>query len=245
MTLQFIPETHTYQLLEKPDLKFISVSKLIEKVKLPFDKDFWADKKAKERGITKEEILAEWAATNKIALEKGTKYHNEYEQKLLLDKKTHPSIYVNDIKQAHDLTNLQPGVHPELIIYNLRYGVIGTADIVELHEDKSFDLKDHKSNKKIDFQGFMKYDPKYKEKKEVKMLPPLQHLGDCNGNHYSIQLSLYAWMLEQFGYKCNSLTIHHVIFDENNEPCNIVDYPIEYMKKEVVNLLNWYKNAIP
>lgn len=242
MTLQFIPDTHTYQLVEKPELKFTSVSKLIGMVKQPFDKDYWSERKAKERGVTKEEILAEWDLINKASLEKGTKYHNEYEQKLLQNKKAHPAIEINGIKQAHDLLSLPQGIHPELIIYNLRYGVVGTADIVEIYEDKTFDLRDHKSNKKLEFQGFMKYDPKYKERKEVKMLSPLQHLGDCNGNHYSIQLSLYAYMLEQFGYKCKSLTIHHVIFDENDEPCNVIDYPVSYLKNEVVNLLNWYKN---
>lgn len=241
MTLQFIPDTHTYQLVEKPELKFTSVSKLIEHVKQPFDKDFWSEKKAKEKGITKEEMLAEWAETNRIALEKGTKYHNEYEQKLLQGKRTHPSIETDGIKQAHDLTQLQPGVHPELIIYNLRYGIVGTADIVELYEDKTFDIKDHKTNRKLEFESFKKFDPIYKDRRPVMMLTPLQHLQDANGIHYTLQLSLYAYMLEQFGYKCNSLTIHHVIFD-GNEPCNIVDYPLEYMKKEVINLLNWYKN---
>lgn len=241
MTLQFIPDTHTYQLIEKPELKFTSVSKLIEQVKPKFDKDFWSEKKAKERGITKEEVLAEWAEINRVSLEKGTKYHNEYEQKLLQGKRTHPSIETDGIKQAHDLTDLLAGIHPELIIYNLRYGVVGTADIVEIYEDKSFDLRDHKTNKEIKFESFKKYDPNTHQRKSVKMLPPLVHLDDCNGMHYTIQLSLYAYMLEQFGYKCNSLTIHHVIFDENNEPCNVIDYPIEYMKKEVINLLNWYK----
>lgn len=242
MTLQFIPETHTYQLKEKPEIKFTSVSKLIEQVKPKFDADYWSEKKAKERGITKEEILKEWDDIKRTALEKGTKYHKEFEQKLLQGKKTHPSIEQEGIKQAHDLTNLSPGIHPELIIYNLRYGIVGTADIVELYDDKSFIIEDHKTSRKIEFKGFMKYDPKYKEKREVKMLSPLQHLGDVEGIHYTLQLSLYAWMLEQFGYTCKSLIIHHVIFDEYDEPCNIVDYPLTYMKKEVVNLLNWYKN---
>lgn len=242
MTLQFIPDTHTYRLVEKPELQFTSVSKLIGMVKQPFDEQFWASKKAKERGVTKEEILKEWEDIKQQSLIKGTAYHEAYEQKLLQGKKTHPSLYIDGIKQAHDLTKLTPGVHPELIIYNLRYGIVGTADIVEIHEDNSFDLFDHKTSRKLEFQGFMKFDPIFKDRKEVKMLPPLQHLGDCNGIHYTIQLSLYAYMLEQFGYKCNSLTIHHVLFDENNEPCNIVDYPIEYKKTEVINLLNWYKN---
>lgn len=242
MNLIFEPIAHKYFIKEHPEITLTSVSKLIEKVKPKFDSDKWSEKKAKERGITKEEILEEWRVIKETALIKGTKYHNEYEANLLKDKKTHPSVTDEQgFKKAHNLKSLESGVHPELILYNLQYEIVGTADIVEIFSDKTFILSDHKTSKSIDFKGFMKFDPIDKRKHEVKMLSPLSHLGDCNGNHYSIQLSLYAWMLEQFGYKCKELILHHVVF-ENDEPCNIVNYPIPYLKKEVVNLLNWYKS---
>ena len=242
MNLIFQSDIHKYSILEHPEISLTSVSKLIEKVKQPFDADKWASKKAAERGITKEEVLEEWKVIKDIALTKGTKYHNEYEANLLKSKKTHPSVIdESGHKKAHDLRSLEPGVHPELILYNLNYEIVGTADIVEIFPDKSFILSDHKTSKSIDFKGFMKFDPIDKRKHEVKMLSPLSKLGDCNGNHYSIQLSLYAWMLEQFGYTCKELILHHVIFEEG-EPCNVVNYPIPYLKKEVINLLNWYKS---
>lgn len=242
MTLIFQPDIHKYEIKEHPEINLISVSKLIDKVKQPFDSDLWSEKKAKERGITKEEVLEEWRVIKENALIKGSAYHEAYEKKLLKDKKTHCSLLNEEgLKKAHDLKTLEIGVHPELILYNLNYEIVGTADIVEISPDKSFILSDHKTSKSIDFKGFMKFDPIDKRKHEVKMLSPLSKLGDCNGNHYSIQLSLYAWMLEQFGYKCKELILHHVIF-ENGEPCSIVNYPIPYLKKEVVNLLNWYKS---
>lgn len=242
MTIQFLEDIHKYQVVEDPTIELTSVSKLIDMVKIPFDTEKWAKKKADERGITPEEIKKEWQEIKEKSLVKGTKYHKEYEENLLKNKKVHPANYINNIKHSHDLNTLPKGVHPELILYNLRYRITGTADIVEIHDDKSFDLSDHKTNRKLEFTGFKKFDPIFKDRVAVKMKPPLQHLDDCNGMHYTMQLSLYAWMLEQFGYKCNSLTIHHVVFDENDEPCNIIDYPIEYLKKEVTNFLNWYKN---
>lgn len=56
----FIPESHQYVLQNNSEISFTSVSKLLELVKQPFDSDGIATKKAKERGITKEEVLAEW-----------------------------------------------------------------------------------------------------------------------------------------------------------------------------------------
>jgi hypothetical protein len=239
----FIPEEHKYVLQSDPNISFTSVSKVLESVKQPFDTDTIAASTAKKRGVTKEEILEEWRVIKEAALTKGTAYHEAFEAKLLEGKNVHPSNWTDGKKYAHNLVNLAPGVHPELILYNLKYGITGTADIVEIYEDKSFSLKDHKTSKKIEFQSFRKFDPIYKDRRPVMMRPPLQHLEDCNGYHYTLQLSLYAFFLEQFGYKCKELILHHVIFDENNEPCNVIDYPLEYLKKECHTLLNHFKNG--
>ncbi len=237
----FIPESHQYVLQNNSEISFTSVSKLLELVKQPFDSDGIATKKAKERGITKEEVLAEWKLIKDESLAKGTKYHEEQEQLLLKDKNVHPSTWKEGKKYAHDLFNLPVGVHPELMIYNIPYKVCGTADIVEIFPDKTFLIGDYKTSKKIEFQSFRKFDPIYKDRRPVMMQPPLQHLEDCNGLHYTLQFSLYAYFLEQFGYKCKSLTLKHILFDENNNPCNTQDYPIEYLKKEVHTLLNHFK----
>ena len=55
--IKFHDEEHKYYMDGK---RTDSVTSVIGKYKHPFDKDFWAKKKADERGITKEEILAEW-----------------------------------------------------------------------------------------------------------------------------------------------------------------------------------------
>lgn len=238
----FIPETHKYVLQSNPEVSFTSVSKILEIVKQPFDTDAIAEKTAKKRGVSKEEIIEEWKLIKEKALTKGTKYHEAYEANLLKDKGVHPSTWIEGKKYSHDLLKLQPGIHPELILYNLKYGVTGTADIVEIFEDKTFNIFDHKSSKKIEFQSFRKFDPIYKDRRPVMMRPPLQHLEDANGIHYSLQLSLYAFFLEQVGYKCKNLTLHHVVFDDNDEPCNVIDYPVEYLKKECFTLLNHFKN---
>lgn len=244
ITLLFNEEEHKYYLKERPSLSFTSVSKLIGLVKQPFDIEFWSKKKAEERGITQEEILQEWEDKKIQSQEKGTRYHLMREQKLLNSRSdSYPSLVCEETnqKKAIDLKTLKPGIYPELILYNLQHGIVGTADIVEIFEDGTFFIGDHKTNQELKFNSFKKFDPISKERRPVMMQPPLEHLEDCSGIHYTLQLSLYACMLEQFGYKCKGLTIYHAILNEDEELINEVEYPLNYRKKEAQTLMKWFK----
>lgn len=43
------------------------------------------------------------------------------------------------------------------------------------------------------------------------MLPPLNHLPNCNGSHYTMQLSMYAKMVELIlGIPCTGLGLCHI-----------------------------------
>ena len=92
-------------------------------------------------------------------------------------------------------------------------------------------LKTHNTNSKLEFEN------KYEKAKY-----PIAHLDSCNGSKYKIQLSLYAWMLEQYGYKPRNLTISHIIFTDD-KPTFKVEHKIEYLKEEVENLLEHYASS--
>lgn len=92
-------------------------------------------------------------------------------------------------------------------------------------------LKTHNTNGKLEFSN------KYQKAKA-----PIAHLDSCNGSKYRIQLSLYAWMLEQYGYKPRNLTITHVIFLDD-KPQYTVEHKVEYLKKEVENILEHYAST--
>lgn len=238
----FNEEVHKYTVESAPDMKLTSVSTIISLLKEKFDADYWAEKKAKERGITKEEILKEWEDKKIKSQERGTAFHLEKEKEALAKKGAVPAIVrENGLKQAFDLKSLTPGVYPELIVYSLLHNAVGTADIVEIYEDKTFFLGDYKTNEELKFESFKRFDKISKERKPVMMNSPVQHLEDCSGMHYTLQLSLYAYMLEQFGFTCKELKIYHAILNENNECVNVIEYPIEYKKKEAHTILNWFK----
>ena len=66
---------------------------------------------------------------------------------------------------------------------------------------------------------------------------PLTNLGDCNFNHYQLQLSLYAWMLQKLNPKfvIKSLTLNH--YDHNG---NNTLYPCNYLKDDVEKMLKHF-----
>ena len=239
----FDEASHTYTIDGKPHIKLTSVSGVLSHLKEPFDADYWSEKKAKERGVTKEQILQEWEDKKVKSQQRGTAYHLKKEHSVNKKSNSFPAqILPTGLKQSYDLKNLQPGVYPELIVYSLLHNIVGTADIVEIFPDKTFFLGDHKTNQELKFESFKRFDKISKERRPVMMQPPMQHLQDCSGMHYTLQLSLYAFMLEQFGYKCKELKIYHAILDKNDECVNVVEYPIEYKKKEAQVILNWFKN---
>ena len=70
------------------------------------------------------------------------------------------------------------------------------------------------------------------------LLKPLDHLEDSKGVLYSLQVSLYAYMFESWGYKLldNGLFIYHI--RPNERPERI---PVPYLKDDIKMMLDYYK----
>lgn len=178
----------------------------------------------------------EWKKENKKSTDKGTKFHNMMEQKALSEGKGILDNGTSLVYRSHNggLENTsfgQNGVEgiPELRLYNHKYKIAGTTDDPVFYPNKIVDINDFKTNKKI-----------VTENKWDKMLYPLDKYDNCNYVHYNIQLSIYGWMLEQFGYKVRNLQITHYIFDEQKTPIAKREYKFEYLKEDVENLLEHY-----
>ena len=130
----------------------------------------------------------------------------------------------------------------------------GTIDILCVKPD-NFVILDWKTNRNgLQFtSGYYKKDKttipaqltKEWVEKDERMLPPLGHLPNCNGMHYTMQLSTYARMVEYIlGIPCVGLGLCHIgspfvlnaygqpFRDENNQ------YPIDPNGKETVK---WYR----
>lgn len=145
-------------------------------------------------------------------------------------------------------------IYSEIGAYLIDYLVSGTIDILCIRE-QDFVILDWKTNRNgLQFEsGYFEKDKTTKpaqltnhwvSKKEY-MNPPLNHLPNCNGYHYTMQLSMYAKMVELIlDIPCVGLGLCHIgspfvlnqygmpYRDENNQ------YPIDENGQETVQ---WYR----
>ena len=70
---------------------------------------------------------------------------------------------------------------------------------------------------------------------------PLNNLDDCNFMHYTMQLSTYAWMIQQLNpdFVIKDLILVH--FDHND---NQIVYHLDYLKDEVERMLRFHKKSV-
>lgn len=196
----------------------------------------------------KEEQEAEkdrWKDNNKKATDAGTKVH-KYKEESLLDFGIDLDIFGLDVKvinlleEIDDLSKLQDGVYPELMVWNNKFRIAGISDkiTIETIGTKRFvDIDDYKTYKKVDEFSFLnKVTGEYK-----KMLPPIGHIMDCNKFHASLQLSMYGYFLECFGFTIRNIKFTHIIMDEDKTKIlGEKPYHCKYLREECVSILKHY-----
>lgn len=92
----------------------------------------------------------------------------------------------------------------------------------------------HNTNKEIKKTSYYN-----KNKKSHEMMKfPLNNLQDCSFNHYQLQLSTYAYLLQQINpnYHIKKLLLYHIDHDGNE---TII--PCDYLKEDVERMLKHYK----
>lgn len=95
----------------------------------------------------------------------------------------------------------------------------------------------HNTNKKIDLKGGFNT----QTKSTAKMKYPLNTLDDCNYMHYTLQLSTYAWMIQQLNPKFVIKDLILVHFDHQG---NQTVYHLDYLKDEVERMLKFHKKNL-
>lgn len=138
-------------------------------------------------------------------------------------------------------------IFAEKKIYNVEFLTAGTIDVL-IVKGKKFAIYDWKTNK--DEMKFVSgYYKKEKTKNGIyiksdnfietndKLSKPVNHLPSSKGIKYSLQLSIYAFMMEQWGYTLvsNGLVIYHIRPEKN------IRLDIKYYKKEARDILKHFK----
>jgi hypothetical protein len=108
-------------------------------------------------------------------------------------------------------------IFSEINVYDPINLISGTIDVL-LVKDDMFVIIDWKTNRnEIKFEsGYYKKDKSTNELTDI-WVPvkrylhyPIDNLEDCNGTHYSLQLSMYGNMVEQFGYRNIGMILFHI-----------------------------------
>jgi hypothetical protein len=264
--LKFTPHNHKYT--SEEDINWLSVTSLISNFKQPFDGDKIAakvskSKKSKWYGLTPSEIKEAWKAEANRATTLGTWYHNQRETDIcgIDNMQRHgctvpvfKPVEVDGVKYSPN-QKLKDGIYPEHMVYLKSAGICGQSDLVEVVDGKVH-ITDYKTNKEIKLEGFTNW-----EGVSQKMASPINHLDDCNFNHYALQLSMYMFIILKHNPKLSagSIVIHHILFEEagrdrfdnpisaldtdgNPIVTDVVPYEMPFLKKETIDIINWLQD---
>ena len=265
MSIVFNASDHSYKSIDADGIQWVSVTSLVSNFKEPFDSKSVAQRVAKSKkskwfGISPEKIIELWDSESNRAITLGTFYHNQRESDICslssIEKEGLPipvykPIEEGSVKKAPE-QKLTDGIYPEHMVYLKSAGICGQSDLVEVYNSK-VDIIDYKTNKEIKTESFKDWEGISK-----KMLFPVSHLDDCNFNHYSLQLSIYMYIILKHNPKLQAgdIYIHHVTFEEEGkdeygypvtkyslegDPIvkEVIPMKVPYLKDEVISIVNW------
>lgn len=225
--ITFYDEPHKYYIGGK---ELISVTTLIHKYQEEFDEEYWSDYKGNEFNLNPFLIKRAWNFINKKGTIKGSAIHDyaenlfqnkvfEYPKQLILNEfgfdpvweeykitKKHVDKFYNDVHGK-----LIP-IRTEFVVYDKESLIGGMLDILFYNiKYNVFQIYDWKTNKKFT-----------KENKDRRLSNELYLLDDCDLNIYSLQLSLYKYIIEKnTGIKLGKSYV--VWFSHNNDSYEIIE----------------------
>ena len=181
----------------------------------------------------------------------------------------YPEIY----KVFDYYTNAGYKIYSEIGAFLIDYLISGTIDVLCIRDDQ-FVIGDWKTNR-----GGLKFEAGYYKKDKTQkphqltdewvtkndtLLPPVNHLPDCNGAIYNLQLSMYAFMVESIlGIPNAGLWLCHIdsdfVLNEYGMPKRFPDglyhvkknpvekvtlHKMKYLKQDIINILKDRRRVI-
>lgn len=197
----------------------------------------WTESKWYKPGITAKEIEEQWNANGREASGAGTAMHLAIEQ--FLNGSEH--VILPHIKETTEWR------------YFMNFWREHGADLEPYRTEWEVWSEDHKLAGQIDMVYKRKSDGKFliydwKRSKEIKTenkfqtgLPPIQHLPDCNYWHYTLQLNVYRWFLENL-YGLEIEDMYLLVLHPDNK--NYKRVRLNRMDEEVEAMLNCRLRAV-
>jgi hypothetical protein len=154
-------------------------------------------------------------------------------------KETYPYIY-NDYKQ-----DLLDGwrIYSEKIVYDSDHLLAGKIDKLIIKGDLA-KIRDYKTNKdELKFtSGYYKKENGIKTNiwvdKDERFKRPINDIQQCKGNIYTLQLNIYQYMVELYGFTVVEKKIYHI------RPNGVIPYYLGNMQGAVQKMLKHRKNQL-
>lgn len=230
--------------------QYISATQLVGLFEEEFDTEAEAAKFADKYGATKEYWMERWSSINSVSLERGDKLHNLREfivRNRSMDVLHGRALPVQNTELFDvnlPLKDYPDGIYVEEPICIHGFEAAGKPDkfgLYTIRVQRFADIDDYKTNRRLRTRSHQFANGSYKMLKY-----PLNHLMDCEMVKYTLQLSLYMYMLESHGYAPGKMRLIHfphipAIAPEGAEEPDPVIYPLEYYRKEVIAMLNYLK----
>jgi len=163
----------------------------------------------------------------------------------------HPEIYSLLVKYLNEGWT----IHAEKRVYSAYLLVAGMIDVL-LTKGNKFKILDWKTNKnELHFEaGYYKKDlngvvSKEWVRKNDTFLFPINNVSYCKGKVYTLQLSLYAHILELWGFECDELILCHIRDIPNGNKFGVVNeqtefkvkfYDIKFLKTDIRKMLTHF-----
>ena len=239
INITFTEADHIYKsLIDGVELKYTSGTQFLGKFYAPFDPDgSIAARCAKREGITVEEIQEKWAAKGRESCRLGTRTHEvceDIEQGREIRNKAEDEKEEARFRYASELaTKLKKSIDilgVEKIIFSDRLPtpIAGTIDLFgRSRKTGEYLILDWKTNKKIELENEW----------DNYCLDPISHIPDISFGHYSLQLSLYQYLLEFEGYVPRGSKFKRALLHVTENGSEIIQCP-DYTK-EIRDMIIW------
>jgi hypothetical protein len=235
-----------------------SASQIVGRCVEPFDVEERSRHMAFKYGRTPAYWQQKWRDINTRSLVRGSGIHDAQEQFLYnqgfdyIDGKRQPVHQLREVGGAlsvllggmraltllgrgqvyHRYEMLPDGIYPELKLWRHDWGIAGRSDKVTLDTVggvRVAHVEDYKTNAKIARRSLW----------EKFLLPPLSQLEECEFNEYALQLSLYMFMLEYFGFTPGRIRLIHFPHPIEGLPGvpDPVVLDVPYLRDDVLRLL--------
>lgn len=193
---------------------------------------------------TRKEIQKGYDDERNKSCERGTKIHSNFEEMYYTSEKQDLKKFglggVFTCKKGYYELDLEKGVYPEFLVsLKSSDGILRVAGQIDLliKDGNDIIIVDYKTNKEIKKHSYFD-----KNKfSRIMMKYPLNNIEDCNFYHYSLQLSTYAYLLQQIKPELNikKLMLIHIDHDDK-----ITEYTVDYLKNDVERMLKHYKKLL-